>query len=165
MPVRVEQIPFGQGINGTSDFPTIYEQLLSNLHLITDVPSTFLGVSTSAGIGTDKFRIEKAFLEKRSESDREKIENLIYQVADNYLIGIKANPNLLKNYDIKWRTTSVDDKKLEADTDLVSSQVIQQQLMNFQALLTEFGDDAANEYAVSIGKPNWYSQSGTGLQN
>lgn len=163
-PAKVEQIAVGQGVSGATDFTSVYEQLLSNLHLITDVPSTFLGVSTSAGIGSDKFRIEKAFLESRSESDREKAENIIYNVTDNWMLGMKVNPKWLTAYDIHWETANIDDQKLEADTKLVDAQVIAQQIANFGALLTEFGSDAANNYAEDIGHSDWFSNDGAGLQ-
>ena len=77
---------------------------------------------------------------------------------------MKVNPKWLTAYDIHWETANIDDQKLEADTKLVDAQVIAQQIENFGALLTEFGSDAANNYAEDIGHSDWFSNDGAGLQ-
>ena len=163
VPVKADQYTHGQGISGAGEFSSIYEIMLGQLQLITKVPSTFLGISTSAGIGSDKFRIEKQFLEAQAGADRDKLENAIYKLTDNWLIGMKVNPKFLTSYDIEWSTPNVDDAKLKADTDLVSAQAVQAQLMNLSTILTEFDSDRANQYAESIGKPEWNSEDGAGL--
>jgi hypothetical protein len=162
-PIKVDQYAHGQGVMGGTNFPALYEIMVGQLQLITKVPSTFLGISTAAGIGSDKFRIEKQFLEAQAGADRDKLENCIYKLTDNWLIGMKVNPKFLTSYDIKWSTPNVDDAKLKADTDLVSAQAVQAQLMNLSTILTEFDSDRANQYAESIGKPEWYSEDGAGL--
>jgi len=163
VPLTITQHTHGQGVAGSTGFSEILDQFLSALHLVTDVPSIFLGIDSPAGLGSEKFRVEKSFLTLRANTNRQRIEPTIYKASDNWLLGQKVNPKWLTAYDIKWCTPNVDDEKLAADTELVNAQTLAQQVANFDALLQMDAEaESANLYAEQIGKPEWKSNPGTG---
>ena len=64
----------GEGMTGSTNVPQLIKDWTEIVVLCTECPGSFLGMASSAGIGSDKFRIEKGFLMNRAKQNRYNLE-------------------------------------------------------------------------------------------
>ncbi len=151
---KMEHFTFGNGVGGSANFPEVMEAFLNQLIYKTDTPDFLLQSGTAAAMGSNKYEAQSAQFQTLIEGDREGIEDHLMKPAIAWLIGNKASPKSIASLKIEWEAPNISDLKLKADTEFVSAQAVEKQLLNIGAIMDGTGGGKSKlliQYLKSIG--------------